>query len=55
MIDQDSIVATWQTLGRGERLAAFQRRFNMAHFKLVVVDEAHHSVTNTYVHLAKTL
>jgi superfamily II DNA or RNA helicase len=45
--DELRIITTWQTLGRPERMKEFKKRFNIADFKLVVVDEAHHSAADS--------
>ena len=37
----------WQTLKGQARMDQFTRKFNLSDFKLVVVDEAHHSVSNS--------
>lgn len=47
LADESSIITTWQTLGRQERMKEFKERFKIADFKLVVVDEAHHSAADS--------
>jgi superfamily II DNA or RNA helicase len=47
LADESSIITTWQTLGRPERMKEFKERFEIADFKLVVVDEAHHSAADS--------
>jgi superfamily II DNA or RNA helicase len=37
----------YQTLKGERRMDEFKRKFRMKDFKLVVVDEAHHSVSNS--------
>jgi type I site-specific restriction endonuclease len=49
MLITPRVVATWQTLRIKKRMDAFKRKFKIADFELVVVDEAHHSVSNEWV------
>lgn len=37
----------YQTLKGYHRMEEFKKKFRMSDFKLVVVDEAHHSVSNS--------
>jgi type I site-specific restriction endonuclease len=47
--DFSRIIAIWQTLKGQARMDQFKRKFHLSDFKLVVVDEAHHSVSNSCV------
>lgn len=49
--EADVIIASVPTLGRSTSGEARLQRFDPAHFKAIIIDEAHHSVTDTYLRI----